>query len=410
MVTPRVAGAVAALLALAPGCGHISNAPIEEDSTFLAALPDRARQALVSPDDATASPEGTDNVRVSPIELPWETSSRAARASAARSTSPLAVAAPGETLVPTDLGFAPTTDLDTPDVLPTTGIGQATTPEHDMHAGVPPLERPVARLAPVSQAGEAAAALGAALGEVFDVANAVRGTAPDDAEPGYRGWSDVEWHGHGVAVGIAGEDADFTWEMAAGDAEAFLDGWHQGEPTMETGAGGFTFDRAAWASAFGLTGSGVVEVAYDNRAGVDLDLALTDLTFPDAGSDCASGPTTGALVRLGPSQRYHRDGDDGDYQLVTRRGAGCIDTAESAVRVRWSGALGRADARITFSDGRAWSWTQCWSGGFDAGDLAWEHLTVDAGATAGTVLLDRGDPEACAFADFADVDDDIRGR
>lgn len=379
---------------LVAGCGHISNAPIDEDADFLAALPDRTRQALVSPEDAAEA---------GAIRTPWGGPAPVLGGPdrwtvASHERRELTFLAPD---------FAPTDDGDDrpPGALPGHGgweMPQWSDPDDGGHGGVDLADPTLPALSPVAQAREAIAALGETLDRVFDAADLARGDAPTASEAGAREWSDLPWHGSTVDVTMAAAgEAEYAWAMTSPDGAVFLDGEHAGYPTMRTGSGEFRFDQGAWADAYGVDAAGIVTVAYDNRAGVALALHLDGMSYPDADVGCAAAAPP--VVTLGPEQRYLREGDEGDYQFVTTRLHGCGEEAEAAVRVRWTAEGGRADARLRVGGHERWAWTQCWVGAFDPDQLAYEHLRV-AAAPGASDPIESGEADRCVFADFGEVD------
>ena len=195
--------------------------------------------------------------------------------------------------------------------------------------------------------------------------------------------------------------------MSGPDGRVFLDGAHAAEPTVETGSGEFRFDQSTWAEAFGLSAAGDITVRYDNRVGVDLELFLDEVSYPDARDTCTGQPVAGGVVVLGPAQRYVWEGESGDYQLVASRGHGCRDLASSRVRVRWNAGGGRADSRIHTGTSTRWEWSQCWRADGGPGALVYEHLRVRTGIGAGEVRIDIGNPAACVYADFGEVNADV---
>lgn len=389
------------LLALLAGCGHLSNDTMEADAGFLAALPDRARQALAAPDEATAGRATEGEARMVTDTL-WpddrpDTHARTAEAAFAWAVAPPDVTDPA--------GAEPEVDPEGGSA----GLPQWSEVGGDGHGGAA-LPDDLPRLSPVSQSREAFTTLGEAFDQVFDAADLLRASAPTEATADRRGWESVGWlGGHLDATMTVAEGADYAWAMSGADGAVFLDGEHAGWPTVETGTGAFRFDQAAWATAFGHDAHGVVAVTYDNRAGVALELALDGVSYADSGATCggAEAVRTG-LVDLGPRQRYRRDDAGGDYQFVTTRGQGCHQEARSEVRVRWDDGGGRADAVVFVGPTTRWRWTQCWTGALDPDALSHESVVLQVGLDAPREAWGSGDEAACRFTDFARVDEALR--
>ncbi|GDX79688.1 hypothetical protein LBMAG42_14990 [Deltaproteobacteria bacterium] len=183
----------------------------------------------------------------------------------------------------------------------------------------------------------------------------------------------------------------YDWSVsghAAGTEDAvLLYGTHFAGTSVAAGDGRFVWDHSRWNEWCAGTETGLVEVAYDNRDGVDLVVGVNGWTT-----------TSGDVEDW--TYAYRRTGSLGDFQYRTvtdLEGDGSEELANVAVRDRWiPGEGGRSDATVTggaFGED-PWVWSQCWG---PTGRLLWQEDSL-------AITEQVGVAAACAFTDVAGVD------
>lgn len=398
-------------------CGSVTNSDFYDDAAFLDALPSASRQGLAAPEEAGGAAEaaaaaahgliGPERPRALPM-----TTSRARHAQSTYTRTPFVLGAD------TSLPDEEPTGYDGV-VLPGGGLGTETpVGSGGQGRGLPgtfAVDERMSKFAPMVQTDEMFGALTTIFDEVFEATEIVRMATPASGDADERRWTDISWHGRNMDVGMrrVGDD-EFEWTFAGDDGLAFLTGEHVSSPDAAHGYGAFALDRDAWSVATGILASGDLEVTYDNREGIALGLALVGIEYTDSQTACATGQARQAVdgaggytpgqVQVGRVQRYVLVDGEGDYQFLTRRDYGCGIPAAFAVRTRWTEAGVRSDARFRAAD-TAGTWTQCWS--LD-GALLYDALELASGPMESRLLREDGNPDACVYPSFAEVDPSVR--
>lgn len=171
-----------------------------------------------------------------------------------------------------------------------------------------------------------------------------------------------------------------------GNGTTFLSGTHYAGETVATGDGAFVWDQTQLSEWNGDDFTGVFEVDYDNRAGVDVIMH---------GEDVQSGDDARAYL----DYAWKRTGDEGDFQFRTpvdlEDGSG--ELADMELRARWVvGEGGRGDAVVS---GGAYGdtvlhWSQCWNSAHTL-VYQWDDLGITEPV---------GDAGDCPYTEFAYVD------
>lgn len=404
------------LLALV-ACGSVTNADFYDDAAFLDALPSASRQGLTAPEEAAGAAEaaaaaaegliGPARPRALPMTV---THGRHAQSTASEALFVLGTDTTLPDAEPTGYGG---------DLLPGGGLG-AETPigSGGQGRGLPgsfAVDERMSKFAPMVQTDEMFSALTTVFADVFEASELVRAAPPTAGDADERAWTGLSWHGRAMdaAMRRVGDD-EFEWTFAGADGLPFLTGEHVSSPDAAHGYGAFALDRDAWSRATGILASGDLEVSYDNREGITLGLALAGIEYADTQTACATGQArqavdgtggyTAGRVQVGRVQRYVLADGVGDYQFLTRRDYGCGIPAAFAVRTRWTDAGVRSDARFRAAD-TAGTWTQCWS--LD-GALLYDALEVASGPMDTRLLREEGNPDACVYPTFAEVDPSVR--
>lgn len=179
-------------------------------------------------------------------------------------------------------------------------------------------------------------------------------------------------------------DWSFSGHVANEDESTVFYGRHYAGDTVAGGDGSFVWDHSRYASWCGLDESGILQVDYDNREGIDLIVAIQDYS--------ANG-----IVHPDRTYAYRRTAELGDFQFRTDADLEWDESDELAsvtVRDRWvPGSGGRSDAVVTGGGlgEQELVWTQCWDAGgqltYSADNLG---ITPEIGAEGGCSLSEVG--------------------
>lgn len=209
-----------------------------------------------------------------------------------------------------------------------------------------------------------------------------RSWGPFDVQEGVEARVEMTRSGTGVyawAIDLrdADEEATVAW------------GTHYAGDTVADGDGAFTWDIGTHARLIGGASTGVLEVDYDNRDGVDLLLHLGG--WSETGED-----------PIDQDYGFRRADGQTDFQYRTDwdlPGDAADELSTVQVRSRWAdGQGGRSDAQLSGGSmgSTLWRLSQCWSPG--------GALTFQADTPTIEAWPLFGDEADCPFSDFAEVD------
>ncbi len=185
---------------------------------------------------------------------------------------------------------------------------------------------------------------------VTAVADTIRSAAPASRTEDGRTWGAYDWSGSDLTASMDRTGGTrYDWAVESNGA-GFAAGTHYAGLTVAAGDGTFAWDQTSLSEQTGETSAGRVDVAYENRDGVDLVVVVDDWT-PD--SD-ATDPTDAAFA-------YTLVTGSGDFQFSTTLDLGDEVGAPAVVRARWvENVGGRADALVSLGTGLEDTWTECW--------------------------------------------------
>lgn len=269
--------------------------------------------------------------------------------------------------------------------------------EVEAHAGAPAIPLPGHAADLRAQSAAVAANLELTLADLMTLGDFIRGDEPSTREDDLRSWGPASLENGSRALllvdivrsGVGQYDWGFMLgESSAGPWVPFYEGTHYSGATVAEGDGSLEADIGLLAGALDQQREGVVQVEYDLREGITIQLMLLDYR------------ETAGEAPIDAFYRHETDGSgaaDFQYGLEAELSEG-EQRERVGVRTRWEADTAmRADSRMYGGDlgSEVFTMSQCWD---EQGALVYQ-------ADSWGMVEPLGSESDCAFGKALHADD-----